>query len=75
MIMQMYLKILNFWNTCQLHSVECVSKIKSILSIIFHAIYRAVFIQLTRFSYEDKVWDEITYPSPNFNDTTVEFWE
>ena len=29
------------------HSVERVSQIKSILSIIFHAIYRAVCIQLT----------------------------
>ena len=35
----------------------------------------AVFIQLTRFSYEDKVWDEITYPFQNFNDATVEFWQ
>ena len=37
-----YLKVLNFWNTCQLYFVECVSKIKSILSIIFHAICGAV---------------------------------
>ena len=60
---------------CQLHSVECVSKIKSILSINFHAINGAVFIQLTHLSYEDKLWDEIIYPFPNFNDATVEFWE
>ena len=33
--------------------VRCVSKIKSILSIIFHAIYGAVCIQLTHFSYTD----------------------
>ena len=33
--------------------LECVSKIKSTLSIIFHAIYGAVRIQLTHFSYDD----------------------
>ena len=33
--------------------VECVSKMKSILSIIFHAIYGAGRIQLTHFSYDD----------------------
>ena len=32
--------------------LECVSKIKSILSIIFHVIYGAVHIQLTHFSYD-----------------------
>ena len=40
-------------NTCRILSVECVSNIKSILSIIFHAIYRVVCIQLTHFSYDD----------------------
>ena len=33
--------------------LECVSKIKSILSIMFHAIYGAVCIQLTHFSYNE----------------------
>ena len=33
--------------------LECVSKIKSILSNIFHEIYGAVRIQLTHFSYDD----------------------
>ena len=28
-IMQTYLNVLNFWNTCQVHSVECVSRIDS----------------------------------------------
>ena len=37
------------WNACQVHSVECVSKIKLILSMIFHAIYGAVCIQLIYF--------------------------
>ena len=32
---------------------ECVSKIKSIVSIVFHAIYGVVCIQLTHFSYDD----------------------
>ena len=47
------LKVLNIENTCQAHSVRCVSKIKSIPSIIFHAIYGAVCIQLTLFSFDD----------------------
>ena len=35
-------------------SFECVSKIKSVLSIIFHAIYGgAVCIQLNHLSYDD----------------------
>ena len=38
---------------CQVHSVECASKIKSVLSIIFHVIYGAVCIQLTHFSCDD----------------------
>ena len=33
--------------------LECVSKIKSVLSIIFHAIFGAVHIQLTHFSYDN----------------------
>ena len=41
-IMQMYLKVLNFQYACQVHFVECVSKIKLILSITFHAIHGAV---------------------------------
>ena len=32
---------------------ECASKIKSILSSVFHAIYGAVRIQLTHWSYDD----------------------
>ena len=51
--MHMYIKVLHFLNASHMHSVECVSKIKSILSIIFHAIYGAVCIQFTHFSYDD----------------------
>ena len=51
--MQMYIKLLNFLNACQIHTVECVSKIKSTFLIIFHAIYEAVCIQLTHFSCDD----------------------
>ena len=32
-IIIMYLKVLNFWNTCQVHSVEIVSNIRPIISI------------------------------------------
>ena len=32
-------------NACQVHSVECVSRIKSILAIIFHEIYGAVYMK------------------------------
>ena len=39
-----------FQNTCQVHFVECLSKIKGMLSIIFHAIYRAVCVQFTYIS-------------------------
>ena len=51
--MQMYLKALNLYNAFQVYSVDSVSKIKLILSIIFHAIYVAMCIQLTYFSYDD----------------------
>ena len=34
-------------------SVECVSQIRSVISIIFHAKYGTVCIQLTHFSYDD----------------------
>ena len=47
-----YRRIWRYW-TCLVHCVEYVSKIKSILSIVFHAIYGAVCIRLTRFSYDD----------------------
>ena len=33
---------------CQVYFVECVSKIKLIISVIFSAIYGAVCIQLTQ---------------------------
>ena len=51
--MQRYLKVLNPKNASQTHSVECVSKIKSVLSIIFHAMYGVVCIQLTHSFYGD----------------------
>ena len=40
-------------NACQVHSIECVSKIKSIFSVIFHEMYGPVCIQLTHLSYDD----------------------
>ena len=55
-IMRTYLNALHFWITRQVHSLECVLKIKSILSIIFHAtmgicmfslpIYRMVIVRI-----------------------------
>ena len=50
-IMHTYLKILNYGNACTF-CLACVSKIKSGLSIIFHAIYGAVRIQPNHFSYD-----------------------
>ena len=38
---------------CQIHSVERVSKVKSILCIIFLALHGAVCFQLTQYSYDD----------------------
>ena len=38
---------------CQVHSVKCVSKIKSILSVIFHAMCSAVCSQLTHLSCDN----------------------
>ena len=35
-IMQTYLKVLNFWNVCRVQSVECVSKLKSIPSFVLY---------------------------------------
>ena len=52
-ITQKYLKVLYFKNACQVHSVECVSRIRTGLSIIFHAIYGALCIQLTHFFCDD----------------------
>ena len=40
-------------NVCYVHSVECLSKINSIFSIIFHTICRTMCIQLSHFSYDD----------------------
>ena len=53
-IMQTYLKALNYYNACQVYAAECVSKIKTILSIIFYSIYGAMFLQLTQFSCDDR---------------------
>ena len=39
-IVQTYLKALNLLNACQIYFVECVSKIKHILSVIHYTIFR-----------------------------------
>ena len=51
--------------------VSRASKIKSILSIIFHAIYGAVRIELTHFSYDD-FENMCTLSYLSFNDI---FWQ
>ena len=38
-IVQTYLKILNWYNACQIYFVECVSKIQHILSVIHYTMY------------------------------------
>ena len=48
-----YLKVLNFSNACVVHSVECMSKIKTLLSIIIDAIYGALCFLLAHFSWDD----------------------
>ena len=54
-IIQTYLKVLNFQNACQVHSVKCVSKIRSVLCVIYHVIYGAVCILLIQLSDDDCV--------------------
>ena len=39
---------------CQVYAAGCVSKKKTILSITFYSIYRAVCLQLTQFSCDDR---------------------
>ena len=52
-IEQTYLKALNLQNACQIYFVECVSKIKHILSVIHYTICGAVCFQFTYFSCDD----------------------
>ena len=56
-IVQTFLKALNLWNACQIYFVECVSKIKHILSVIHNTICGAVCFQFTHFPCDD--WDNI----------------
>ena len=51
-IMQTYLDVLNCWYACQIYCLECV-RLSHFSQITFHAIYGAVCIELTRFSYDD----------------------
>ena len=51
--LQTYLKVLDFLTNCRVDSNEFVSKIISILLIIFHVIYGAVCIRFTYFSYDE----------------------
>ena len=49
MIVETYLQTWNLWNVCQIHFVECVSKIEHVLLVIHYSIYGAVCFQLTQF--------------------------
>ena len=40
--MQTYLNALNYLNACHVYDAECVSKIKTLLSVIFYSIYGTV---------------------------------
>ena len=50
-ILQTYLNTLNLSNASQIYFVECVSKIKHILSVIHHTIYGAVCFQFSVFPW------------------------
>ena len=50
---QSYLRVLDLHNAFQVHSVEWGYEINSIILVICHAIYGAVYIQLTHSSYDE----------------------
>ena len=52
-IMHNCLKLLNIKYACQSYSVESVSKIKSILLVMFYAIHVAVCYQFYPFLFDD----------------------
>ena len=52
-IVQTYRKALNLQNACQIYFVECVSKIKHILSVIHYTICGTVCFQFTHFLSDD----------------------
>ena len=56
-IEQTYMKTLNLQNACQIYFVECVSKIKHILSVIHYTICGAVCFQFSHFPCDD--WENI----------------
>ena len=51
--MQHYPKALNHKTACNIYAAECVSKVQSIISIIFSVIYGTVCLLHTRFSRDD----------------------
>ena len=48
-IVDIYLNTLKLWNACQIYFVECVSKIRHVLSVIHYTIRGAVCFQFTHF--------------------------
>ena len=56
-IVQTFLKALNLQNACQIYFVECVKKIRSILSVVHYTIRVPVCFQFTHFPCDD--WENI----------------
>ena len=56
-IMQTHLRTLAIWNACQIYFVECVNKIKHILSVSLYTISGAVCFQFPHFPCDD--WENI----------------
>ena len=54
-IVKTTLKALNKEYACHLYFVECVSKVKSILTLILYKMYGVVCCQLTHFSCDDRM--------------------
>ena len=54
-IVQIYLKTLNLYNASHIYFVECVSKIKHILSVIHYTVCGTVCWQFTHFPCDDCV--------------------
>ena len=69
-IVQTYLKALHILNACQIYFVECVGKIKQILSVIHYIICGAVCFQFTHFPCAD--WDNIYIYTLSYHDHQIE---
>ena len=66
-----FFEALNIWNACQVHSAECVGKIRG--PFYWHGLTLISAWKINYIHY--KMCYENTYPFPNFNGSTVEVWE